>query len=304
MTLRIGSEVADAQAEGRAVVALESTIFSTLGLPAPRNEEALRRVDAAVRASGAVPALTAVLDAQAVIGCSPSEAERVLSATTKLAARDLAPALGAGTDGVTTVSATLTLAAATGIDVFSTGGIGGVHRDVAASSDVSADLDELACRSVVTICAGAKAFLDLERTLEVLESLGVLVLGWRTDEFPAFWSRSSGIPLAHRADSADAVAEALGIQRSLGRAQGIVLAVPVPSADEIDRATVDAAITEGLQRATASGAQGPTITPVVLETIAEATDGASVDANLALAEHNAEIAGDVATRLAGTSGSR
>lgn len=299
MTIRLGQEVESELRAGGAVVALESTIFSTLGLPEPHNAEALRRVTAAIRDRAAVPALTAVLDGQAVIGCTASEAERVLTATQKVAGRDLSWALASrARAGVTTVSAALTLASAAGIDVFATGGIGGVHRDVEASGDVSADLDELARHSVVTVCAGAKAFLDLPRTLERLETLGVAVLGWGTSEFPAFWSRQSGQTLAHRVDAPHEVVAVLRAQRELARPHGVLVAAPVPEQDELPRSELDPVIEAARARALATGAAGPSVTPAILAAIARATGGRAVATNLALAEHNAGIAAGIAAAIA------
>jgi pseudouridine-5'-phosphate glycosidase len=296
--LVVAAEVRDALASGGAVVALESTIFSRLGLPEPANRECLDRVTAAIRDEGALPALTAVVDGVARVGCTHRDEERILAATTKIAARDLPVALAARTAvGATTVSATLTLAAAAGIDVFATGGIGGVHRGVGTSHDVSADLDELARRSVVTVCAGAKAFLDLRRTFEVLETLGVPVLGYRTDELPAFWSRSSGVAVPHRVDDPGAVAAVLRAGRALGRAQGVLLAVPIPAGDEIPWSELAPVIEAAEAEATARGAGGPQVTPFVLDAVARATSGRSVRANLALAEHSARIAARVARAI-------
>ena len=197
----LSPEVSDAIAEGRPVVALESTIFSSLGLPAPANRECLDRCTAAIRTGGAVPALTGIIAGTAIVGASETEAEQLLGSSTKIAARDLAYAVAGGLGaGVTTVSAAVTLAAAAGVDVFATGGIGGVHRDAEHSGDVSHDLTALARHRVVTVSSGAKAFLDLGRTLEYLETLGVPVVGWCTDRFPAFYTRDSGFAVPARVD--------------------------------------------------------------------------------------------------------
>jgi pseudouridine-5'-phosphate glycosidase len=295
VTALTNAEVADALAAGLPVVALESTIFSPFGLPAPANEEALDRCIAAVRAGGAVPAVTAVLDGRARVGLDPDEHERILGGGRKIAERELAVALArAETVGVTTVSAALALAAATGIDVFATGGIGGVHRGVEATSDVSADLGAIARHSVVTISAGAKAFLDLPRTLEHLETASVPVLGWRTDEFPMFWCRSSGLPVPARVERASEVASTLRTLRALDLRQGVLLAVPIPAADAIDTETIDAAIRTAVDASARAGERGAAVTPRILATIAEATAGRSVAANLSLAEHNAAVAAEVA----------
>ncbi|MCU1441712.1 MAG: Indigoidine synthase like protein, partial [Rhodoglobus sp.] len=203
----LSAEVADTLASGGSVVAMESTIFSNLGLPAPFNAEALQRCITAVRTAGAVPAVTAVLDGVARVGLEATEHERILGAGRKLAERDLAVAIGQGWDfGATTVSASVALAAAAGVSVFATGGIGGVHRGSELTGDISADLDALAHQSVITVCAGAKAFLDLARTLEYLETVGVPVIGWQHDWWPAFYTRSSGLKVPHRVDLAGEVA--------------------------------------------------------------------------------------------------
>lgn len=287
---RVSAEVARALRDGRPVVALESTIFSTLGLPRPANREALRRCCEAVTGRGAVPALTAVLDGEWRVGVAPDEQERLLDGCRKVAERDLAVSAALHWDvGVTTASAALALAHRTGIEVFATGGIGGVHRG--DTGDVSADLDALAAHPVLTACAGAKAFLDLPRTLEHLETRGVPVLGWRHDEFPAFYTRSSGLPVAHRVDTA---AQAAAVLRHRARPDtGVLLAVPVPPEAELEPATVD----EALRACAARNITGAAVTPFVLDGIARATAGRSVGTNVALAEHNAAVAAEVASAL-------
>jgi len=298
-SLRVADEVADAISEGRPVVALESTIFSSLGLPAPANHECLLRCTAAIRANGAVPALTAVLDGCGVVGVEDHSIDRVLSATEKIAARDLPIAVGAGLGvGVTTVSASVTLAARAGIEVFSTGGIGGVHRGSESTGDVSHDLTALSRHRVITVSAGAKAFLDLARTLETLETLGVPVVGWHTDQFPAFYVRDSGLPVRHRADDAATVAAMLRAGESLGHPGGVLVANPIPEADELDPDMINRALETGLDEVYRLGLTGPAVTPVVLGSIAAATDGLSVPANLALAESNASVAAEIAMALA------
>ena len=282
---------------GAGVVALESTIFATLGLPEPHNREALRRCTEAIRSRGAVPALTAVLDGVWRVGVEHAEQERVLAGTVKVAERDLGVAAAqCWPVGVTTVSATLALAERAGIAVFATGGIGGVHRGAEHTGDVSADLDALAAHPVVTVCAGAKAFLDLSRTLQRLETLGVPVLGWRHDEFPAFYTRSSGLPVAHRVRGAGEVARVL---RFRPRPQaGVLLTVPIPAEYELDRAEIDTAMADAIAGSEADGVTGPDVTPDVLSRVETATDGRSVTANLALAEQNARVAAEVAVCLA------
>jgi pseudouridine-5'-phosphate glycosidase len=297
ITPELSPEVADARAEGRAVVAMESTIFSNLGLPAPHNAEALERCIAAVRDVGAVPAVTAVLDGRPRVGLDVDEHERILGSARKAAERDLAVAIGMRWEfGATTVSASVALAAAAGVPVFATGGIGGVHRGAELTWDISADLDALAHHPVVTVCAGAKAFLDLARTLEYLETVGVPVLGWQHDWFPAFYTRSSGLRVPHRVDTAGDVADVFGA-RSRPHS-GILLTVPIPEDDELDAARLDAILTQALADCEQAGIIGAAITPFVLGRIAEGTEGRSLPANLALAENNARVAAQVAVAIA------
>jgi pseudouridylate synthase len=293
LPLAIAPEVADALADGRAVVALESTIFSNLGLPSPANRDALDRCTAAVRAGGAVPAVTAVLDGTARVGLDPDEHDRILVPARKVAERDLAVAVAQRWDyGATTVSASLALAAAAGIAVFATGGIGGVHRGAELTGDVSADLDALAHHPVVCVCAGAKAFLDLARTLEYLETVGVPVLGWRHDWFPAFYTRSSGLRVPHRVEDAAEVATVLA--RRTRPHTGVLVAAPIPEAAELDAAALDDVLERALADCAAAGITGAAVTPFVLGRIGEATAGRSVPANLALAENNARVAAAIA----------
>ena len=298
---RVGEEVATALAEGRPVVAMESTIYSAFGLPQPANREALDRCEEAIRAAGAVPAMTAVIDGVGVVGVAPGrETERVLAATTKIAARDLGHAHATGLDvGVTTVSASVTLAARAGVAVFATGGIGGVHRGAAETGDVSHDLRAISRHPVVTVSAGAKAFLDLARTLEEFEALGVPVVGWNTDRFPAFYTRDSGHAVTITVRDGAEVAALVRANRSLGHPGGVLVANPIPAEDELDRDRIDRAITSALAHAEQAGVRGPAVTPLVLAAIADATEGDSVPANLALAEHNAAVAAEIAVAMVG-----
>jgi pseudouridine-5'-phosphate glycosidase len=292
----LSEQVREALDARRPVVAMESTIYSTLGLPVPHNAEALRRCTAAVEAGGAVAAVTAAIDGRWRVGLTDDEVDRVLLGTRKVAERDLAVAAAQGWDvGVTTVSASVALAHLAGIEVFATGGIGGVHRGVETSGDVSADLDALAHHPVVTVCAGAKSFLDLARTLGHLETAGVPVLGWRHPDFPAFYVRSSGLPVPHVVESADEVAAVL--RGRVRAATGVLLAVPIPEIDELDPGRHDAALSAALAAAAAAGITGAAVTPFVLERIALETGGGSVPANLALAENNAAVAAEVAAAL-------
>jgi pseudouridylate synthase len=290
-------DVAQALSDGRAVVALESTIFSNLGLPAPANADALELCKQAVLDNGAVPAVTAILDGRPRVGLSPEDEKRVLQGTRKVAERDLAVAQAQGWEvGVTTVSASVSLAHAAGISVFATGGIGGVHRGSELSGDVSADLDAIANHPVITVCAGAKAFLDLPRTLEYLEPAGVPVLGWQHDWFPAFYTRSSGLPVPHRVDDERTVCDVLRFRSR--QATGVLLTVPIPVDDEIPASHLDAGMTAALEASARAGIAGPAVTPYVLARIEQETDGRSIPANLALARNNAAVAARIAVALA------
>lgn len=293
----LSPEVAQALHAGRAVVALESTIFSNLGLPSPANREALERCIAAVRAHAAVPAVTAVLDGVARIGLESHEHDRILGAARKVAERDLPVAIGERwTFGATTVSASLAIAAAAGVRVFATGGIGGVHRGAELHGDVSADLPALARHPVVTVSAGAKSFLDLPRTLEMLETLGVPVIGYRCDELPAFTVQSSGLRVPHRVDDVGVLAAIAGSR--LGAGGGMLVCTPVPAGEAIDATTMNAAIDAALRDASVRGITGPAVTPIVLAAIAAETGGEAVRANLALAENNALLAAELAVHMA------
>jgi pseudouridine-5'-phosphate glycosidase len=292
----ISEEVGGALSEGRGVVALESTIFSNLGLPAPANREALERCVAAVRRRGAVPAITAVLDGVARVGLDDVEHERICGPARKTAERDLGVAVAQGWRfGATTVSASLALAHAAGVPVFATGGIGGVHRGAEATGDVSADLGAIASHPLVTVCAGAKAFLDLPRTLEELERLGVPVLGWRHDWFPAFYTRSSGLSVPHRVETAAEVAAILAHRPRPD--VGVLLTVPIPIDAELNPAATESTVAAALADAAGAGVTGAAVTPFVLARIAAVTEGDSVPANLALAENNAAVAAAIALAL-------
>ena len=294
---RVAPDVSEALDAGVPVVALESTIFSHLGLPSPANREALERCLAVVRVGGAVPAVTAVLDGVPRVGVDAAEHARICGPARKAAERDLGVAVATGWEyGATTVSGALALAASAGISVFSTGGIGGVHRNAEATGDISADLDAIAHHPLVTVCAGAKAFLDLPRTLEHLEMAGVPVLGWQHDWFPAFYTRSSGLPVPHRVDSAAVVADVLAHRAR--SATGILLTVPIPEADALDAADLDQVLVAALSDAEASSISGAAVTPFVLGRIGEVTSGSSIPANLALAENNCRVATEVAAAIA------
>jgi pseudouridylate synthase len=302
--LRICAEVREALAAGTPVVALETSVVAQ-GLPPPYNVAAARRCAGAVRASGAIPAAVGLVGGRIVVGLTDAELERLADPSlrpAKAAARDLAPLLLAGRDAGTTVSATAAIAARVGIRVFATGGIGGVHRlppgePPAAAGDVSADLAELARRRVCVVSAGPKAILDVPATAEALEALGVLAVGWRTSELPAFYSDASGVPLEHRVEDAAAAARLLRLHwGGLGREGGVLVLVPPP--DPVPREVVEAAVEAALLSARERGVRAKAVTPFLLEAVARATHGRAREANLALLERNASVAGEIAAALA------
>jgi pseudouridine-5'-phosphate glycosidase len=297
--LTFSAEIAAARAEGSPIVALESTII-THGLPAPINLDTARAVEADIRAEGAVPATIAVLDGTIRIGLEPRELDRLAAAegVLKLSRADLAFALATGRTGSTTVAATMICARLAGIAVFATGGIGGVHRGAETSFDVSADLAELAQTPVTVVAAGAKAILDLPKTLELLETLGVPVIAHGQNDFPAFWSRSSGLPAPHRLDEPESIARAHAMRRALALPGGQLVANPIPAADEIPRATLAPHIDAALAEARARGIAAKEVTPFLLARIAEATGGATLAANVALVRNNARLAARIARALA------
>ncbi len=294
--IKTSEEVADALRDGTPVVSLESTVYSNLGLPTPENERALHECNAAIRASGAVPAITAVLDGQIRAGLEIEEFERILGVASKAAERDLPLAVGQRwAVGATTVSASLAIAAAVGIAVFATGGIGGVHRESETTGDVSADLGAIARYSVVTVSAGLKSFLDLAKSLELLETLGATVLGWQTDLLPSFTARSSSFALPYRIDDID---ELVAISKArLGLGGGMLVANPVPKEFALDQQVHDEALENALGLARDQGIEGAAVTPFILAQIAAATNGASVPANVALVANNARLAGEIAAGL-------
>ena len=289
--LRISPEVRDALASRRPVVAFESTIVSH-GMPYPRNRDTALAAEAIARASGAVPATVAVLGGRLSVGLQGDELERLATErdVLKVSRRDLSWALAAGRTGAPTVSATMVAAFRAGIDVFATGGIGGVHRGAVESFDISADLTELASTSVCVVSAGAKAILDIPRTLEMLETLGVPVVGFGTQEFPAFYSRSSGLPAPLRVDTAEEVAEMLGAQRALGLPQGILVALPVPAGQEIPRETMDGWIEQAMEELSERRISGKGVTPFLLSRIVELSGGVSLETNVNLFHNNVRLA--------------
>nr|WP_202507320.1 pseudouridine-5'-phosphate glycosidase [Amycolatopsis rubida] len=294
----VHEEVASALRDGHPVVALESTILSH-GLPYGRNLDVGRRIEQTVRDGGAVPATIAVLDGRPVIGLSPAELERVCApgaGLDKLSLRDLGPAVGLGRSGATTVAGTSALAAAAGIDVFATGGLGGVHLGAAQSWDVSADLGVLAKAPTVVVCSGVKSVLDIPATLEVLETNSVPVLGYRTDDFPAFYLRSSGHPVGWRVDDPDQAAAVVSAHRRYANS-GVLLTNPIPEESEMDRSLHDRLLREGLAKLADADVRGADVTPVLLEHFHTASEGVSIDANEALVLSNAKLATEVAVAL-------
>lgn len=292
-------EVAAALDAGRAVVALESTII-THGMPWPRNLETARQVEQAVRDAGAIPATIAVLDGQLHIGLTDAELERLAQArgVAKLSRADLAVCMAQGGTGATTVAATMIAAELAGIEVFATGGIGGVHKGAETSFDISADLQELAATRVSVVAAGAKAILDLPKTLEVLETLGVPVIAYGQDAFPAFWSRDSGLQAPLRMDSPDQIARAHRMRSRLDLPGGQLIANPIPPAAEIPLTELAPIIAQATEDATSRGITGKAVTPFLLQRIFDLTQGASLEANIALVLNNARLGAEVALCLA------
>jgi pseudouridine-5'-phosphate glycosidase len=294
-------EIANARANGAPIVALESTII-THGMPFPQNVETARRVEAEVRAAGAIPATIAVMKGRLHVGLSEAQLESLGQAqgVAKLSRADLAACLASGGTGATTVAATMICARASGIEVFATGGIGGVHRGAEASFDISADLMELAQTAVTVVAAGAKAILDLPKTLEVLETQGVPVIAYGQDEFPAFWSRSSGLKAPLRMDTAAAIAAAHRMRGALGLPGGQLVANPIPRDSEISRDEITPHIEAALAEAAAQGIAAKAVTPFLLQRIFELTDGRSLASNIALVLSNARLGAAIAGELAKT----
>lgn len=292
-------EVAQALRAGRPVVALESTLIAH-GLPRPLNLATARLAEAVVRQEGAVPATVAVLRGVPTVGLNDAEIEELAGAdgVLKASSRDLTAAVAQKRTAATTVAATMRLAHRAGIGVFATGGIGGVHRGAAQTWDVSADLTELARTPVAVVCAGAKSILDLPRTLEVLETLSVPVIGYRTDTFPAFYVTSSGLPLAAQVRDAGEAADLLAVHWRLGGA-GVVLAQPLDEAVALEPGPLAGALAEAERLATERGVRGAALTPFLLARLGEITGGATTRANQALIVANARLAAQVAALLAG-----
>ncbi len=296
--LTFSTEVAAARAEGRAIVALESTII-THGMPYPQNLEMAQGVEQVIRDAGAVPATIAVMDGRIHVGLEQDELLALSRCpdALKVSRADMAVALSRGAVGATTVAATMIAAHLAGIAVFATGGIGGVHRGAELSFDVSADLQELAQTPVTVVAAGAKAILDIPKTLEVLETLGVPVIAYGQDEMPAFWSRESGLSAPLRADSPGEIAQAHRMRAALGLPGGQLVANPVPKDAEIPRAEMLPHIERALRDAERDGIAAKAVTPFLLKRIFELTEGASLACNIALVRGNADLAARIAKSL-------
>lgn len=295
--LRVLLPVSDALAWGRPVVALESSVLAQ-GLPIPANRDAADRMTSAAARAGALAAITGVVGGVCTLGLDQEELERFLrrDGIRKVSARDLPVAVAQRADGATTVAASLAIASAAGAQVFATGGIGGVHRN--APFDESGDLDELARTPMIVVCAGAKSILDLGATLERLETLGVTLVGYGTDEMPGFFTRTTGLRLPARADTVAEIAEIHLAARALGRSQATLVVQPPPADVALDADTVDRAVDQALAEARAGGIRGAAVTPFLLAAVERATGGRSLAANLGLLDENAFLAGAIAVELA------
>ena len=290
--LDINPEVAQAVAQGKPVVALESTIISH-GMPYPQNVETALRVEQIIRDNGAVPATIAILGGRLKAGLTKEEIEYLGKKgqdVIKASRRDLAALVAKGEDGATTVTTTMMIAHMAGIPIFATGGIGGVHRGAETTMDVSADLEELAQTGVTVVCAGAKAILDLKLTLEYLETHGVPVLGYQTEELPAFYTRTSGLQVDYRVDTPEELAKIMKVQRDLGLKSGILVTNPIPQEYSMDADRINAVIDQAIQEANEKGIHGKETTPFLLAKVKEITGGDSLDANIQLVCNNARLA--------------
>ena len=297
--LDISPEVQQALAEGKPVVALESTIISH-GMPYPKNVETALLVEKTIRDNGAVPATIAIIGGRLKAGLSPEEIEYLGKSGRKVAKvsrRDLAAIVARGADGATTVTTTMIIAHMAGIRVFATGGIGGVHRGAQETFDISADLEELANTSVMVICAGAKSILDLGLTLEYLETHGVTVIGYGTDELPAFYTRKSGFGVDYELDTPEQLAKAFHVKRELGLRGGLLVTNPIPAEYSMDKAVIDKAIAEAVEDAKKDGIHGKATTPYLLAKIKDLTGGDSLDSNIQLVFNNARLGAAAAVEL-------
>ena len=297
--LDISPDVRQALAEGKPVVALESTIISH-GMPYPKNVETALLVEKTIRENGAVPATIAIIGGRLKAGLSPDEIEYLGKAGPKVAKasrRDLAAIVARGADGATTVTTTMIIAHMAGIKVFATGGIGGVHRGAEVTMDISADLEELGSTPVMVVCAGAKSILDLGLTLEYLETKGVPVIGYGTDELPAFYTRRSGFGVDYRVDSPEELATMFKAHLALGMKGGMLVTNPIPEEYAMDKAVIDAAIEQALSDAKAAGIHGKETTPFLLAKVVELTGGDSLESNIRLVLNNATVAAKTAVEM-------
>jgi len=297
--LEVSQEVQEALAAGKPVVALESTIISH-GMPYPQNVETALKVEEVIRSCGATPATIAIINGKMKAGCTPDEIEYLGKKgmdVIKTSRRDLPVILARKEDGATTVTTTMLIANLAGIQVFATGGIGGVHRGAETTMDISADLEELASTPVLVVCAGAKSILDLGLTLEYLETKGVPVLGYGTKELPAFYTRHSGFEVDYRVDTAEELAEIFVMQRNVGLKNGILVTNPIPEEYSMDETVINKAIDEAVAEANELGIHGKQSTPFLLAKIKEITGGDSLDSNIQLVFNNARLASAVATSI-------
>ena len=297
--LDISPEVAEALNSGKPVVALESTIISH-GMPYPRNVETALLVEQTIRENGAVPATIAIIGGRLKAGLSKDEIEYLGKSgrnVAKTSRRDIAALVARKADGATTVTTTMMIAHMAGISIFATGGIGGVHRGAEVTMDISADLEELGNSPVMVVCAGAKSILDLGLTLEYLETKGVPVIGYGTDELPAFYTRHSGFGVDYRADSPEELAAMFKAQRDLGLKGGMLVTNPIPEEYSMDKAVIDAAIDQAIKEASEKGIKGKETTPFLLAKVVELTGGDSLDSNIALVLNNARLAAKTAAEF-------
>jgi pseudouridine-5'-phosphate glycosidase len=297
--LNFSPEVAEARAGKKPIVALESTII-THGMPYPMNIETARSVEEAVRGTGAVPATIAVIDGRFRVGLNDEEIERLgelAGGVAKASRRDLGPVAARNGSAGTTVAATMFIADVAGIEIFATGGIGGVHRGAEETFDISADLVELSRTRVAVVCAGAKSILDIEKTLEFLETQGVAIVGYRCDQFPAFYARSSGFKLEHRCDGLHDLARMIRLQRDIGPG-GLLIANPIPDAHALEEPAIEERIAEAVADAKAQRVGKKEATPFLLKRVVELTGGRSLEANIALIKNNAVLAAQAAVELA------
>ncbi len=297
--LDISPEIQDALTADRPVVALESTIISH-GMPYPKNVETALLVEKTVRETGAVPATLAIIGGRLKVGLSSEELEyfgKKGTLITKASRRDLPYLVANKLDGATTVAATMIIAALAGIEVFATGGIGGVHREAQSTWDVSADMEELVKSPVVVVCAGAKAILDLSLTVEYLETKGVNVVGYRTEDLPAFYTRESGLKVTHRIDTPAEIARLWRVQKELGLGQGLLVTNPIPQEMSMDKDYIESKIRLALSEMKQLGIHGKDTTPYLLDKIQKLTEGSSLDSNISLVLNNARLAGEIAIEL-------